>query len=436
MTGLFLIILLLAAVGFSAVYYVGRLVDQAYALTSYKSASDDVILLTTNISNVLLFYSKGDIIALDEQEALRFEYKSLLNQLEQPLEILKARKDYAEQFAGISKASGKFLTEAEIIFDLINKRVEAEAELKKTMAEVKESRHNVLDNIQGISGKIKLAVSDAGYKEKEYNFQYLDQKHAEAWFEAIEMMMADLKKEKYYDLAARAEQYLSLAQKAARERMAIQDFKLNEINHLNAIKNNFADINTETIKISRSIGEELNDIMKRQINSEIASFAIIFIVFIVGGLFVAIVTSGIIKSINRLSQTARKVSGGDFSQRAEIESRDELGYLARVFNDMLDNLNRSHLQLEKSDDKLRSANQELGALTLSLEARIQERTKGLEEIKKSLESDAKAKVAELRKRVEELEKFKQLTVNRELKMTELKKRIAELEEGKRTLSEK
>ncbi|MGQ9630492.1 MAG: ATP-binding protein [bacterium] len=51
-----------------------------------------------------------------------------------------------------------------------------------------------------------------------------------------------------------------------------------------------------------------------------------------------ILARSLIVPIRRLMEAAQRVGGGDLSARASPSSRGEIGYLARVFNDMLDSL--------------------------------------------------------------------------------------------------
>ena len=81
-----------------------------------------------------------------------------------------------------------------------------------------------------------------------------------------------------------------------------------------------------------------------------------------------------------LTEVARRISGGDFSQQAKTESSNEIGVLALTFNEMT--------------------------------SKIRDYQQGLEQ-----------KVAE---RTRELERMNKLMVGRELKMIELKKEIERL----------
>lgn len=94
-----------------------------------------------------------------------------------------------------------------------------------------------------------------------------------------------------------------------------------------------------------------------------------------------------------IAGTAEEVARGNLRARAPIKTKDEIGQLAGTFNRMLESVDQSQKKLKESYQK-----------------------------EEALAIDLKQKVAEL-------EKFKRLTVDRELKMVEMKKRIKELGGG-------
>lgn len=133
-----------------------------------------------------------------------------------------------------------------------------------------------------------------------------------------------------------------------------------------------------------------------------------------------------LRGIKIIHSVAVEVSKGNFDVRADVKSGDESGELAKVFNKMLDDIGQSEKELSEMNKKLQEANQEIEKEKMSLEAKVRERTKELEDIKASLELSVSEKTVELEKRVKDLEKFKKLTLGRELRMVELKEEIEAL----------
>lgn len=95
----------------------------------------------------------------------------------------------------------------------------------------------------------------------------------------------------------------------------------------------------------------------------IASFIMIVI-------FSYILISRITKPIENLARLSENISKGDFSQRAEIEKDDELGRLAKAFNQMIESISQSHKMLEEYN--------------LTLQKKVQERTEELMKIKEQM----------------------------------------------------
>ncbi len=142
----------------------------------------------------------------------------------------------------------------------------------------------------------------------------------------------------------------------------------------------------------------------------------IFSIFI---LFISVITGlfygkTISKSMEKLTDVAKKIAAGDTKQRAVVESKDEMGYLANVFNQMIEKIEKDQRELREAEEKL--------------ENRVRERTLELGALKDNLEKIVTEKTEGLQKNIEELERFKNLAVGRELKMVDLKKKTTELEE--------
>lgn len=136
----------------------------------------------------------------------------------------------------------------------------------------------------------------------------------------------------------------------------------------------------------------------------------------------ALISRNVSRSIRKLLEGTKAISKGNFSYRIKISSKDELGELANSFNQMAQQLEKSHAILEESKK--------------ILEIRVKARTRELEELAQVLEDKVEARTKELQERIEELERFHRLTIGRELKMVELKKKLREKEKEVEQLRKK
>ena len=109
----------------------------------------------------------------------------------------------------------------------------------------------------------------------------------------------------------------------------------------------------------------------KEVNKGILNALFIGLIATGGVGFLALILAGrIARPIEKLSQTAQEVAGGDFNVRAPIESCDEVGELALTFNSMIERLGKSHKELEKQvEDRMAELNQLMEDLKTEIEAR-------------------------------------------------------------------
>lgn len=148
------------------------------------------------------------------------------------------------------------------------------------------------------------------------------------------------------------------------------------------------------------------------------AFASILIALI-GALITALLSRRFLKNLQPILVAATEVAKGNSAVRAKIKGHDEIGTVALMFNQMLDGI-------EKATGELKDAQGKLTRVNADLDQRVKERTAELEQLKANLEQIVMDRTKEMKEKMDELEKFKKLTVGRELKMIELKKEIERL----------
>jgi nitrate/nitrite-specific signal transduction histidine kinase len=117
--------------------------------------------------------------------------------------------------------------------------------------------------------------------------------------------------------------------------------------------------------------------------------------------------------VQKILDRATELSKGDLSSRVYLETKDELEELARVFNKIADELQKSHAQEESTeksvDIKVKARTQALEETINALDQKIKNRTIELERLiakSEDLEKQAKAKETESIGLKEELNNLK------------------------------
>jgi len=88
-------------------------------------------------------------------------------------------------------------------------------------------------------------------------------------------------------------------------------------------------------------------------------FFTIFLTFVFSLLIFIAVIRDITVPINSLMRGIQKIAAGDFSQRVNIHSKDEIGFMARAFNNMTERLSMMNVEKDRLLHALRGFNEEL-----------------------------------------------------------------------------
>lgn len=103
-------------------------------------------------------------------------------------------------------------------------------------------------------------------------------------------------------------------------------------------------------------------IVQRQKEIQLQSISIFFISLALGVLFGYLAGAALTRSVIKLNQGARLFSSGDFGQRVEINTQDEIGDLAQTFNDLAEEIqaliSNLELRVKSRTDDLLTANQQ------------------------------------------------------------------------------
>lgn len=141
------------------------------------------------------------------------------------------------------------------------------------------------------------------------------------------------------------------------------------------------------------IGMSLSSLRAQIRQTRLTILLVSLLVFIGGVIIVYYLTTVFTGQLRQMAVTAGRIAEGDLTQRASVQTRDELGQLASVFNEMVANLasTQRHLQnisvdlerrveerteqLTRSENALRQSGAQLHALSTRLQkVREEERT--------------------------------------------------------------
>ncbi len=86
-----------------------------------------------------------------------------------------------------------------------------------------------------------------------------------------------------------------------------------------------------------------------------------------GGIFIFLMGVWLTKPIQKLTEGAKRINNGVLDQKIEVDSGDELGEFAHMFNEMASNLDQKMNELVRSRDRLEDAEKYLETLFNSVE---------------------------------------------------------------------
>ena len=102
--------------------------------------------------------------------------------------------------------------------------------------------------------------------------------------------------------------------------------------------------------------EKVNEDLNYHVESFIVACGVMLLILVLMAVAVAFfITTGILRPVNILYEATRKVSAGDLSARADVNSKDEIEVLAHGFNDMAENMQKLIGKIKEDEQKMRKA---------------------------------------------------------------------------------
>lgn len=365
----FFSIILLGLSSLIAILYGERLVDTINSTSSNKNAVKDIVLNYNYVNSVLVLYS---ISESDRLPALDHEYEFSMANIRTALDNFERTNGQSEQINTFEKMYSETKDISEKIFSLHKEEKKRNLELSDLLMKLRDKRYELKSAVASGSLDIKMSNAMLGYEEKEFVFQYKDKKHSLEWLESIESARGLIKKEHFSEYLPMMEDYSELANKVIEEIFIINDLEVQQQYFIAHERNNFTENSIALTKINNANENELQVVLDNGKNRKTVALLLFIVSFACGSLIVFVVSRGISKSAEELANVAKKVSVGNLRQRANIQTKDEIGYLAEVFNKMLDNLEKMNRKLREDQGEIKAIISSMGEglLVMDMEFKI------------------------------------------------------------------
>jgi PAS domain S-box-containing protein len=118
------------------------------------------------------------------------------------------------------------------------------------------------------------------------------------------------------------------------------------------------------------LGFSLKELKSKVKESQTTIALVSLAVFLIGMILIFGISTAITNPLAKIVKTVEQIAHGDLTKRAPVTSNDEVGYLAKSFNLMVDNLQKAHQELEDMNHNLE---ERVEARTKELQQEINER---------------------------------------------------------------
>ncbi|MDO8600994.1 MAG: HAMP domain-containing sensor histidine kinase [bacterium] len=181
---------------------------------------------------------------------------------------------------------------------------------------------------------------------KEAVFQYRNKESVDAWIASIRKLRSDIERNVGLDriLLNNVTVYLQTAEIVGEIVVRENEIDIGEINIVSVMRGREVELGI----LRKNIVDELSANISRvhRNNKNILIMIIVGMVALMGSIS-SFLSQRIIKPIEELTAVVMKIAGGDLKARARVFSTDEIGILARSFNQTADRLAEYPIQLQQ-----------------------------------------------------------------------------------------
>ncbi|MCX7842753.1 MAG: methyl-accepting chemotaxis protein [Clostridia bacterium] len=166
------------------------------------------------------------------------------------------------------------------------------------------------------------------------------------------------------------------------------------------------------------------------------------IIILTGGMLIAVmlglfIASSIRNPINKLLAASQKIAAGDLDVNIDIDSKDEIGLLAKAFIQMSDNINEVMSNINSAAEQVASGSKQVSESSMALSQGATEQASSIEELTASLEeisSQTKQNADNANQANSLAEAAKDNAVKGNLQMKEMLKAMDEINDASSSIS--
>ncbi|MBN2267146.1 MAG: MCP four helix bundle domain-containing protein, partial [Candidatus Babeliaceae bacterium] len=325
----------------------------------------------------------------------------------------------------------------------INQVGEADERLYTTMTEPLGELASFVEAYQRMRGNVKdllLAESEAEILDAEERIKTRNEEFSSSFTEFGKTLFTEEGKVLVADVTEKKAEYDALVEDVI---LLVRDGDLSAAKAIVSGKGN--EIRTEIEKDYRRL-MELKLIAADETSIEnhdtVSSAITTMMILIVGGVLISFLLgfyiSNIIKKpLQKMVSAAQQIADGDLDVYLDVDTKDEIGDLAKAFRNMTDNINEVMVNINSASEQVASGSRQVSDSSMSLSQGTTEQASSIEELTASIEEIS----AQTRLNAENAEKAKEVATSAQkyaaqgnLQMKDMLGAMSEINESSNNIS--